>query len=30
MVENMVARGATAKHSEVKLSVEYLVRHFGA
>jgi quinoprotein glucose dehydrogenase len=29
MVENMVARGATAKEAEVKQIVEYLVRHFG-
>ena len=29
MVDNMVARGADAKDAEVKLIVDYLVRHFG-
>ncbi|HYP12377.1 MAG TPA: PQQ-binding-like beta-propeller repeat protein, partial [Bryobacteraceae bacterium] len=29
MVENMVARGATANESDVKVIVDYLVRHFG-
>jgi hypothetical protein len=29
MVDTMIARGATAKDSEVKLIVDYLVRNFG-
>jgi glucose dehydrogenase len=29
MVENMVARGAKAKESEMRVIVDYLVRHFG-
>jgi hypothetical protein len=29
MVESMVARGANATQGEIKVIVEYLVRHFG-
>ncbi len=29
MVDNMVARGATAKESEIKMIVDYLARYFG-
>ena len=29
MVDNMMARGASAKDDEVKVIVDYLVAHFG-